>query len=171
MRRVIIESPYAGIPTRANLLRIGVPPGANLLRIGVPPGPNDELPRVARDSAAVVTRNVNYLKAAIRDCILKGEAPFASHMMYPGALNDDDPAERKLGINAGFAWWNAAELIVFYVDLGWSTGMRAALDRVKSLGKPYEERFIGIGAINDAYRLGDMFRDLPLAKPKQESLM
>ncbi len=38
-----------------------------------------------------VEENLAYLRAAMRDCLKRGEAPFASHGLYtqPGVLDDD----------------------------------------------------------------------------------
>lgn len=85
--------------------------------------------------AGDVERNIRYLRACMRDCVLRGESPYASHglLTQPGVLDDNDPEERKKGIEAGYAWWGGADLIVFYVDLGISTGMRAALERAKTV--------------------------------------
>ena len=56
--------------------------------------------------AGNVPLNLLYLRACMRDCLSRGEAPFASHALYtqPGVLDDGDPAERAHGIEAGFAW-------------------------------------------------------------------
>ena len=80
MRRVILESPYAGN----------------------------------------VEENVAYARAAVRDSLLRGESPIASHLLYtqPGILKDDVPDERQLGIEAGLAWRFAADATVVYQDLG-----------------------------------------------------
>lgn len=104
MRRVVVESPYAGD----------------------------------------VEANVAYARAAVRDCILRGEAPIASHLLLtqPGILDDDVPAERTLGIEAGLVWGDTAECAVFYVDRGWSRGMCAAAERYAQLGLPMEHRFL-----------------------------
>lgn len=88
-------------------------------------------------------RNVIYLRMCLRDSILRGEAPFASHAIYPFVLNDEDSAERDLGIRLGYEWWRAASLVAFYTDLGWSEGMLAAGKRVKTSGLKWEERSIG----------------------------
>lgn len=66
MRKVVVESPYAGN----------------------------------------VERNLAYARACLHDCLLRGEAPIASHLLYtqPGVLDDDRPEERKLGIEAGLVW-------------------------------------------------------------------
>lgn len=86
-------------------------------------------------------RNEEYLRRCIRDSVLRGESPYASHRMLPGALDEDKPEERQLGIEAGYAWYEQADAIIFYTDRGWSTGMRYALIRCKEHG--YEERQIG----------------------------
>lgn len=102
MKRVIIESPFAG----------------------------------DRD------RNLRYLRAALRDCLLRGEAPFASHALYTqaGVLDDDKPAERDHGIAAGFAWRHVAQATVVYVDLGTSRGMQLGIDAAQAMGHPIEIR-------------------------------
>lgn len=82
-----------------------------------------------------VERNLRYLRSCIRDCIRRGESPYASHRMLTDAL-DDNAEGRELGIRAGLAWrrvmWIDEKgelqvvLPIFYVDLGWSDGMREA---------------------------------------------
>lgn len=86
MKRIIIESPYAGD----------------------------------------VEANEAYLRRCLRFALLQGCAPFASHGLYtlPGVLDDLDPAERRMGIEAGFAWRPAADETWFFLDLGVSDGMR-----------------------------------------------
>ena len=87
-------------------------------------------------------RNMEYLRAAMRDCLLRGEAPFASHALYtqPGVLDDDVPDERALGIEAGLSFLEAVDRSVVYVDLGVSEGMRQGIARARALGLPVEER-------------------------------
>lgn len=85
-------------------------------------------------------RNRLYRQDCIRDCLLRGEAPFASHQMYTDALADDVPTERDLGIGAGYEWWRAACCIVFYTDLGFSEGMRKAWNRARVSNIKREER-------------------------------
>jgi hypothetical protein len=106
VRRVVIESPYAGD----------------------------------------IDRHVRYARAAVRDSVLRGEAPIASHLLFtqPDILRDDLPEERLLGIAAGLEWVTVAQAGAFYIDLGWSPGMRAALPRYRALGLQVEERTIGM---------------------------
>lgn len=107
MKRVIIESPYAGD----------------------------------------IDLNMRYLQACMRDCIKRSEAPFASHGLYtqPGVLRDDVPEERKLGIDAGFAWREASDLTVVYDDLGYSSGMKAGIAHAETMKHPIEYRQLGEG--------------------------
>lgn len=105
MKRVILESPYAGD----------------------------------------VDKNVAYARAALRDSLLRGEAPVASHLLYtqPGVLDDDDPDERTRGIEAGLAWGPVAEATVAYVDLGITEGMQRGIERARDEGRPVHLRKLG----------------------------
>jgi hypothetical protein len=62
---------------------------------------------------------------------MRGEAPIASHLLFPGILDDDVADERELGIKAGLAWLVIAEASVVYVDHGISAGMRQGSRRPK----------------------------------------
>lgn len=86
--------------------------------------------------------NILYARRALRDSLLRGEAPIASHLLYTqrGVLDDGLPAERRLGIAAGLAWRAVAQLKVFYTDRGWSTGMLAALHQCLLEGRSYAIR-------------------------------
>jgi hypothetical protein len=85
--------------------------------------------------AGDVEANLKYLRACMRDCLKRGEAPFASHALYtqPGVLRDDDPAERDLGIHAGFAWRRYGVRTVVYTDRGISPGMERGIDHARDL--------------------------------------
>lgn len=95
--------------------------------------------------AGNVSANEAYLRAAIRDCLVRGEAPFASHALYTqqGVLKDSIPEERELGMRAGLAWGAVAQLVAVYVDLGISSGMRAGIDVARERGLPVEMRRLG----------------------------
>jgi len=116
MKLVIVESPYAGTGESGT-------------------------PSYARE----VERNEAYARRAMRDCLLRGEAPYASHLLYtqPGVLSDLDPEERELGMQAGWAWGDAAALTVVYVDLGITRGMRRGIERAEAAGRPVERRRLG----------------------------
>lgn len=79
--------------------------------------------------AGNIERNLAYVRAAMKDCLRRGEAPFASHALYtqPGVLRDEDLDERAAGIQAGFEWRNVAGASVFYEDLGFSGGMKLGM--------------------------------------------
>ena len=92
--------------------------------------------------AGDVVRNVAYARKALRDCLLRGEAPYASHLLYTqmGVFDDDDPAERQRGIDAGIAWADVAEAVVVYTDLGISQGMHYGLKCHEEAGRTIEYR-------------------------------
>lgn len=91
-----------------------------------------------------IDANVTYARECVRDSLMRGEAPIASHLLYtqPGILRDDVPEERKQGIEAGLAWLDVADMSVFYLDRGVSKGMQAAMIRVQELGRKYDKRYL-----------------------------
>lgn len=106
MKRVIIESPYAG---------------------------NDVEVKV----------NEIYGEFAIYDCLVNyNETPYASHLLYTRkyVLNDKNPEERKLGIEAGFYWREAAEDTIFYIDLGITNGMSQGIKNCTEKKTPFQVR-------------------------------
>lgn len=108
MRRVIVESPYAGD----------------------------------------IATNEAYARAAMHDCFMRGEAPFASHLLYTQAsvLRDDVPGERALGIEAGLLWGELADATVVYADRGISKGMQQGIERAEAAGRPVEVRSLSAWA-------------------------
>lgn len=100
MKRVIIESPYAGD----------------------------------------VFENTIYAIKCMKDCLSRGEAPFASHLLYTQPLNDLLEDERALGIEAGLAWGKVADATVVYTDRGISKGMQYGIDRAVKEGREIEYR-------------------------------
>lgn len=104
MKRVVIESPYAGD----------------------------------------VERNTRYARLCMYDCLLRGEAPLASHLLYTQieVLDDSITEERNLGMEAGFAWGEVAELTVVYCDYGISPGMKSGIERAEKANRSIEYRFL-----------------------------
>jgi len=90
MKRVIIESPYAGD----------------------------------------IERNIAYARMCMKDSFNRGEAPFASHLLYTqeGILNDGVKHERDLGIDAGLEWGKLAKLTAVYIDYGITSGMQYGIE-------------------------------------------
>lgn len=95
--------------------------------------------------AGDIAANVAYARAAIRDCILRGESPFASHLLYTqdGVLRDEVREERDLGMRAGWEWLRAVDAVVVYQDRGITPGMKGGITRASKRGVPIEYRNIG----------------------------
>ena len=77
--------------------------------------------------------NRNYAVACVRDCLDRGEAPFASHLLYTEALDDANPTQREHGIMAGFAWRPVCAATVVYTDRGTSGGMARGIEHARML--------------------------------------
>jgi hypothetical protein len=86
--------------------------------------------------------NVTYARRAVRDCVMRGESPIASHLLFtqPDILRDTVTGEREIGIDAGHAWIDVADAIAVYTDRGISDGMQIAIDAATAAGIPIEYR-------------------------------
>jgi len=97
----------------------------------------------AADTEEGIDLNEAYGELAMHDCLVNhNESPYASHLLYTRrfVLRDHVPADRKLGIEAGFFWRDVAQKSVFYRDLGMTKGMYQGVDDCVKKGKPYEVR-------------------------------
>ena len=91
-----------------------------------------------------IDRNINYGRKCLRDSLLRGEAPIASHLLYTqdGVLRDEALDERNHGINAGLKWLKVACASVVYIDYGISSGMKHGIQAAEILDVPIEYRKI-----------------------------
>ena len=96
--------------------------------------------------AGDIDKNIRYARICLRDSILRGETPFASHLLYTqdGVLNDSDPIERALGIELGLSFGAVAGITAVYTDLGISDGMRDGIIRAISDGRPVVYRSVAV---------------------------
>lgn len=63
-------------------------------------------------------RNIRYAQLCLLDCLQRGEAPFASHLLFSQVLDDRMAGEREVGIRAGLEWASMADECAVYQDLG-----------------------------------------------------
>lgn len=88
--------------------------------------------------------NIIYARKCVRDSLLRGESPIASHLLYTqeGILNDNMTTERQYGIDAGLAWREVAHYSVVYTDHGISKGMEYGIKKAIASGKSIVYRSI-----------------------------
>ena len=96
--------------------------------------------------AGDVERNVQYARSAMLDCLIRGEAPLASHLLYTQVLDDAAPESRRMGIEAGLAWGWHAHATVVYTDLGVTPGMQQGVERANQQGRMVVTRSIAAWA-------------------------
>ena len=94
---------------------------------------------------AVVARNVRYARACMRAALLRGDTPYASHLLYTqeGVLDDTISSERALGMEAGWAWIQGVDAVLVHTDLGISSGMLGGVARAESHRVPMEYMALG----------------------------
>lgn len=85
-------------------------------------------------------RKLAYARAAVLDCLRRGEAAFASHLLYTQVLDDAKPEERAFGIEAGLDLALRLEATVVYTDLGISPGIEQGIQAAWDAGRPVEYR-------------------------------
>lgn len=102
------------------------------------------------ESQEAEAQNIEYARACMLDSLQRGEAPIVSHLLYTQALDDQDPGERKLGIEAGLAWGKHAEATVVYCDRGISEGMTLGILRAKKEGRAVKFRSLYSGGKNES---------------------
>jgi len=100
-----------------------------------------ESPFAGKDDMEI-ERNISYAQDCLADSITRGEAPFASHLLYPQVLDDKSPGERKLGMTLGWEWLALADRVAVYCDRGISSGMREGMDEARALRIPIEKRWL-----------------------------
>jgi hypothetical protein len=115
MKRVVIESPFAG---------------------------TSDNPQIKKKQTR---KNIEYARACVTDSLRRGEAPYASHLFFtqPGILDDNVSEDRMRGINAGLDITKDFDLTAVYCDFGKSSGMLKGIERANSLGRKVEERYLG----------------------------
>jgi len=91
-----------------------------------------------------IEENKAYARRCMRDSLSRGEAPYATHLLFDqlGLLDDMVPSDRRQGMEAGFAWGLEGQLVAVYADRGISKGMQEGIDRARHNGIPYEIRFL-----------------------------
>jgi hypothetical protein len=100
---------------------------------------------LASDTLEGVDFNKEYARACMRESLISyGEAPFASHLLYTQMLDDENPAQRMLGIEAGLEFVRDADLTVVYRDHGISSGMWRGIRAAEEAGRPIEHRSLGV---------------------------
>lgn len=92
----------------------------------------------AESERFTVTENVEFARAVCRYALARGYVPYASHLFFPGILDDSRPQERELGIRAGFAWSQHATEVWFCLrpDEELSQGMKEAVGYFSYIGIP-----------------------------------
>lgn len=103
----------------------------------------------ASDTEEQLRMNLLYARACVRDSLLRGETPFASHLFYtqPGITDDNILSERDMGINAGKVLIESLPDIVtvVYTNLGISKGMKIGINRAKENKRNIEYRILEDG--------------------------
>ena len=81
-----------------------------------------------------VKSNVAYARRCMSDSLLRGESPFASHLLYTQVLDDAIKKQRLMGMDRAFNWYKHADLMAVYIDKGISNGMKKGIAVAEKFG-------------------------------------
>jgi len=118
---------------------------AQLERENIRPNSREPKQLVAIESpfAGDTGLNIKYAIACARNILSLGHLPFAGHLLYPLILKDHDSEQRKLGMKAGQLIADKCAVRWFFVDYGYSSGMKAARTHAEKIGQAYYEVSLG----------------------------
>lgn len=124
-----------------------------------------KMPRVVIESpyAGNVDENLKYARLCAVDCLRRGEAPYASHLITTQFLDDNNSEERKVGMSVGFAWGEVCDYVVVYTDLGISNGMIQGTEVAAKNGKQIFLRKLPLDLIRklvDSKECPECFEDM-----------
>ena len=81
-----------------------------------------------------VKQNLAYAKKCMFDSLMRGESPFASHLLYTQVLDDAIKKQRDMGMERAFNWYKHADLMAVYIDKGISDGMKRGIKVAEKFG-------------------------------------
>lgn len=108
-----------------------------------------------------VARNVKYAQELTGRAVRRGLVPITPHLYITQALDDNDPAERALGTEAGLRLLEPCEYIMIGGRYGISEGMGYEIELAHRLGKKF--------LIEDGMDLNGKDADLVYEKQKRPS--
>lgn len=80
--------------------------------------------------AGDIYKNIENAKKYARFAIFKGKVPIIPHLMYPQFLDENDPAERKLGIEMGLILLTKCKELWFFGNQI-SKGMEIEIEKAR----------------------------------------
>jgi len=95
----------------------------------------NQLIYIASPLSGDVEQNLDFARQACRYAVAQGVTPFAPHLLYPQMLDDNDPAERQLGIDMGNQMLELCDELWLCGDRI-STGMEGERKLAEELGIP-----------------------------------
>lgn len=90
---------------------------------------------IASPLSGDVEANLHFARQACLNAISQGVTPFAPHLLYPQMLDDNDPAQRELGMKMGDQMLSLCDELWMCGDIV-SPGMAAERRRADELGIP-----------------------------------
>jgi hypothetical protein len=79
--------------------------------------------------------NATSAKIYCRQALRLGYVPFAPHLHYPQFLNEDDPAQRRIGLDCGLTILRKCDALLVYGDRV-TAGMRKEIEEAERLQLP-----------------------------------
>lgn len=79
-------------------------------------------------------RNKQYARELTARAIQDGYAPITPHLYITECLDDNEPKQRELGLNAGLALLSVCDIIIVGIKYGISDGMEREIFKARLAG-------------------------------------
>lgn len=85
--------------------------------------------------AGDIEANLQSARRYLRFAVTQNTIPFAPHLLYPQVLEEDDPAQRELGLFFGLVWLGKCDELWIFGDFI-SVGMKAEIAKAEKRRLP-----------------------------------
>lgn len=115
--------------------------------------------RYRADNKEQFEKQLEITKGVSRVLVRSGHDVIVPHLYYPNFLDDNNEAERIVGIESAIRLMEKCDIVVSYIGLGVSKGMEAELERARQIGKTIYH-FENMNILKDILKRIDLHQEM-----------
>lgn len=112
----------------------------------------------------------DYAVQLTREMLLYGHCPITPHLYITACVNDDEPDERKIGLEAALQLLEKCDAVIVGQRFGISEGMAAEIEKAKQLNKPVFYRDHNIADFKNLTIMCDKSKGYPITRIIQDNV-